>query len=183
MSDLTGVFTAANRGDKAAVNQLFAEFYPELRRLAHARLRKGEPLSLLDTTSLVHESYCRVVQAGQIQMSDRPHFMGYAARVMRTIIVDFFRERSAQRRGGDNIRVELESPAVGAVFSDEAAVLRIHEALNKLESIDDRLARVVEMRYFAGMAETEIAQALGINERTVRRDWEKARVLLAAELA
>jgi RNA polymerase sigma factor (TIGR02999 family) len=173
----------AKRGSKAAVSEMFADFYPELRRMAHARLRrKRDALTLLGTTSLVHESYFRFVRNGQIQVKDRPHFLAYAARVMRSVIVDSFREQCSLRRGGDGERVALESPAVEAVLAGENGVLRIHEALEQLSRVDDRMAQVVEMRYFAGMTEMEIAEALDITDRTVRRDWEKARIFLAAEL-
>jgi RNA polymerase sigma factor (TIGR02999 family) len=178
MGDVTVLVAAANRGDGVALNQLFSELYGDLRRLAHARLQGKRDLTLLDTTALVHESYFRFLKTGQIGISDRSHFLSYASRVMRSIIVDFFRERSATRRGGDDIRVPLDQ----SVPADETEAIRVHQALEELSLVSDRLTRVVEMRYFAGMTEPEIAEALGLTERTVRRDWEKARMLLATAL-
>ncbi|HYM07629.1 MAG TPA: ECF-type sigma factor [Terriglobales bacterium] len=183
MSDVTLLLSAANRGDASAWNQLFAEFYADLRRLAHARLQRNRTATLLDTTALVHESYMRFLKGGRIQISDRSHFMAYAARVMRSIIVDRARERSAERRGGDASPAALSADAAEPASAVESEILRVNEALNELASISDRLARVVEMRYFAGMTEGEIGEALGITERTVRREWQKARMILADTLA
>jgi RNA polymerase sigma factor (TIGR02999 family) len=137
---------------------------------------------LLDTTSLVHESYLRFVQAGQLKASDRKHFLNYAGRVMRSVIVDFARERLAQRRGGDALRVTLDTGVADSVAEGEVEIVRIHEALEELAQHDARLVQVVEMRYFGGLSEAEIAESLGVHVRTVRRDWEKARLLLADAL-
>ena len=161
--------------------QLFSALYDELRRLAHARLRRSEPLTLLDTTSLVHETYLRVLKAGAVDISERPRFMAYAARVMRSIIVDFVRQRRAERRGGGDPHVSLDT-AAGSIPTDEQEVLRVSEALDALAQVDERLAKIVEMRYFAGFTEEDIAAALGINQRTVRRDWQKARLVLSIAL-
>lgn len=164
-----------------ATQDLFSLLYHDLRRLAHARLRRNEPLTLLDTTSLVHETFLRVLKSGRVEVSDRPRFMAYAAQVMRSVIVDFVRQRHAGRRGGDGPRVPLES-AEAAVSSAEEEVLRVSEALDELARVDQRLVQIVEMRYFGGFTETDIALALGVNERTVRRDWQKARLLLSLAL-
>ena len=182
MGDITVLLASANRGDGVALNQLFSELYGDLRRLARIRLQGNRDLTLLDTTALVHESYFRFLKAGQIQISDRPHFLAYASRVMRSIIVDFFRERSAKRRGGEDIRLPLDGEMAESGPPDETETIRVHQALEELSLVSDRLTRVVEMRYFAGMTEPEIAETLGVTERTVRRDWEKARMLLATAL-
>jgi RNA polymerase sigma factor (TIGR02999 family) len=167
--------------DNRAAQELFSALYYDLRRLAHARLQRNEPITLLDTTSLVHESFLRVFNSGRLEISDRPRFMAYAAQVMRSIIVDFVRQRHADRRGGDNPRVPLDS-AAESVVSGEAEILRVSEALDELARMDERLAKIVEMRYFGGFTEQEVALALSINERTVRRDWQKARLLLSEAL-
>ncbi|MBS1858122.1 MAG: sigma-70 family RNA polymerase sigma factor [Acidobacteria bacterium] len=168
-------------GGSEPAHELFSEMYEDLRRLAHARLRRNEPVTLLDTTSLVHETFLRVLKSGRVGESERPRFLAYAARVMRSIIVDFVRQRHAERRGGDDPRVSLD--AMGdAVPSAEDEVLRISEALDELAKADERLVRIVEMRYFGGYTEEDIALALGVNERTVRREWQKARLLLALAL-
>jgi len=170
---------SGSEGD--ATEQLFAVLYDDLRRLAHARLRRNEPITLLETTALVHETYLRVLNAGQIGVSERPRFLAYAAQVMRSVIVDFVRQRHAERRGGDHQHVSLES-ATAAVAPAEEEVLRVSEALDELASVDQRLVKIVEMRYFGGFTEEDIALALGVNERTVRRDWQKARLLLSLAL-
>src|SRR6266567_2643336 len=107
--ELTALLEAARRGDESAVNQIFSVMYGDLHRIAHARLRRNQAITLLDTTSLVHESYLRFLKAGQVKVSDRLHFLAYAARVMRSIIVDAVRKRQADRRGGDVVRVTLST--------------------------------------------------------------------------
>jgi RNA polymerase sigma factor (TIGR02999 family) len=161
--------------------ELFSALYDDLRRLAHARLQRNEPITLLDTTSLVHETFLRVLKARRVDMSERPLFLAYSAQVMRSIIVDFVRQRHAARRGGDELRVPLDA-AADSVRSGEEEVLRVSEALDALAKVDERLVKIVEMRYFAGFTEEDIALALGVNERTVRRDWQKARLLLSFAL-
>jgi len=182
MGQVTSLLLAIGHGERDALGQLFALLYPELRRLAHSRLRRSGEMTLLDTTSLVHESYLRFEKSGAVQMADRSKFMAYAARVMRSVVVDVVRSRLAERRGGDAVHVELDDalalPAQDAAADNE--VLRVHESLEELAHIDERLVRVVEMRYFAGMTEHEIAETLGLAVRTVARDWEKARLFLHA---
>ena len=164
-----------------ATPDLFALLYQDLRRLAHARLQRNEPITLLDTTSLVHETFLRVLKSGRVEVSERPRFLAYAAQVMRSIIVDFVRQRHAERRGGNDPHVSLDS-AAETVASAEDEVLRVSEALDELAKVDERLVKIVEMRYFGGFTEEDIALALGVNERTVRRDWQKARLLLSLAL-
>lgn len=168
-------------GGNEATQELFSALYNDLRRLAHARLRRNEPITLLDTTSLVHETFLRVLKARRVDVSERPRFLAYAAQVMRSIIVDFVRQRHAARRGGDESHLPLDA-AAQSVRSDEDEVLRVSEALDELAKVDERLVKIVEMRYFAGFTEEDIALALGINERTVRRDWQKARLVLSLAL-
>jgi RNA polymerase sigma factor (TIGR02999 family) len=169
-------------GNSHALSGIVTELYQDLRRLAHARLRRQpDGPTLLDTTALVHESYLRFFSAGQIQISDRAHFMAYAARVMRSVIVDCVRERSTLRRGGKDLRITLDGE-IAEQSAGAREILDVHEALNHLAAISERMVTIVEMRYFGGLSEPEIAEALGVTERTVRRDWEKARVLLAAAL-
>jgi len=179
---LTDLIRRAQGGDAAALRVVFDATYEELRGLARARLRKGSRNTLLDTTSLVHEAYLRFAGAGRLHIGDREHFLRYASHVMRSVIVDFVRERIAQRRGGDAVHVTLNSEIGDATVAGESEILNVHEALEELAQHDARLVQVVEMRYFAGMTEIEIAAALGVNDRTVRRDWQKARLLLADAL-
>jgi RNA polymerase sigma factor (TIGR02999 family) len=179
---LTDLIRRAQDGDEAALRIVFDATYAELRGLARARLRKGSRNTLLDTTSLVHEAFLRFANAGRLHIGDRQHFLRYASHVMRSVIVDFVRERIAQRRGGDAVHVTLNSEIGDVTGAAESEILNVHEALEELAKHDARLVQVVEMRYFAGMTETEIAAALGVNDRTVRRDWQKARLLLADAL-
>ncbi|MGO8968855.1 MAG: ECF-type sigma factor [Myxococcaceae bacterium] len=180
MGDITELIKRAKAGDDVAWETLFAELYEPLHNLARSRLARGSAQTLLDTTGLVHEFYLRLEQAGRVLVNDREHFMAYAATAMRSVVVDFARRRAAERRGGGVERVTLTEslPEPGS----EQEILQVHDALETLQKVDPRLVRVVEMRYFAGMTEQEIGKALGVTERTVRRDWEKARLLLAVAL-
>lgn len=176
------LLAAIRRGESGAADELVCLLYPDLRQMAHARLRRSGHLTLLDTTGLVHEAYLRLFKAGTLEAEDRSQFMAYAARVMRSVVVDFVRRRAADRRGGDVVHVGLDDPAAGVSDPREREVVRIDEALQELAAIDERLVRVVEMRYFAGMTEDQVADALGLSRRSVARDWEKARLFLAATL-
>jgi RNA polymerase sigma factor (TIGR02999 family) len=178
MSEITELIKRVNAGDSAARESLFAVLYQDLRTLARSRLRRSETITLLDTTSLVHESYLRYVNSRDLDFADRGKFFAYAASVMRSIIVDEVRRRHAERRGGSAEHVTLSTDAVDSLARDDEEILNVHEALEELAALDPRLARVVEMRYFAGLSENDIAVALGVTDRTVRRDWDKARTLL-----
>jgi RNA polymerase sigma factor (TIGR02999 family) len=150
---LTDFIRRAQEGDEAALRVVFDTTYQELRALARSRLRKGHRNTLLDTTSLVHEAYLRFSGAGRLRIADREHFLRYASHVMRSVIVDFVRERVAVRRGGDAIHVTLDSEVGDSVAMAANEILHVHEALEELAQHDARLVQVVEMRYFAGMTE------------------------------
>ena len=182
-ASLTDLIQQANAGDDDALKRVFDTAYMDLRRVARMHLSKRGRGPLLDTTSLVHESYLRFTNAGRLGVRDRQHFLRYAGHVMRSVVVDFVREGQAARRGGDALQVTLDTGINDGAVAEEAEILNVHEALEDLARYDQRLVQVVEMRYFAGMTEAEIADALGLGERTVRRDWEKARLLLAKALA
>ena len=182
MTQLTELLGLIQAGDTQARDALFAAAYTELHRLARARLRDGGRDSVLDTTCLVHESYLRFVRAGELRVEDRRAFFAYASQVMRSVIVNSVRERMAEKRGGAWRALTL-STKLAADTPDEAdTILRVHEALEDLEKVNPRLAQVAQMRYFGGYSEQEIAETLDVTERTVRRDWDKARVILAAAL-
>ena len=181
-STLTDLIRRAKEGDSQANQDLFKRTYDDLCRMARARLRKTERGPLLDTTSLVHESYLRFAKAGELQIADRAHFFRYAGQAMRSVIVDLARARVTARRGRGAGHVPLDTDVMNAAPGGEDEIVRVHEALEELRDYDERMIQVVEMRYFAGMTEPEIAEALGVTERTVRRDWEKARLLLASAL-
>jgi RNA polymerase sigma factor (TIGR02999 family) len=163
------------------VDGLFDLLYADLRRMARSRLRQtGNPGSL-NTTALVHESYLRLSQQAHFHVQDRGHFMAYTAQVMRSVVVDLVRESKAQRRGGGEALITLNTAVMdglGDLPSSGDEILAVHEALQELAAIEPRLAQVVEMRYFVGMDMDAIAQALNVAKRTVERDWEKARHFL-----
>jgi RNA polymerase sigma factor (TIGR02999 family) len=183
MAQLTELLERMRAGDSQARDALFAAAYPELHRLARARLRDGGRSGVLDTTSLVHESYLRFVDAGELRAEDRRAFFAYASQVMRSVIVNSVRDRLAQKKAGDWLPLTLSTKiSDGAADDDAEMVLEVHEALQDLEQADPRLAQVAQMRYFGGYSEQEIGETLGVTERTVRRDWEKARLILAASL-
>lgn len=165
------------------VDALWQVAYAELKKVARARLRGSGPHTVLDTTALVNESYLKLARVGRLRVESRGKFFAYASRVMRSVIIDLVRERQADRRGGGVSPVTLDTAAIDGRKSALAAEpLRVDEALVELERVEPRLARVVEMRYFAGLSEVEIAAALGLTDRTVRRDWQKAKLLLHSML-
>ena len=178
---LTQTLRAAHDGDRAAADRAYAVLYPELLKIAHARLRAHGHQTLLDTEALVHESFLRFVAADKLGITDRKHFFAYAAKTMRNIVTDFARRRLTERRGGVAERVTLDTDALDRLQGD-TSVIGVDEALSELESLEPRLAQVVEMRYFGGYTDAEIAAALGVTDRTVRRDWEKARAFIMAQL-
>jgi len=182
-SQITVLLERVEAGDADARDQLFAAAYDELRRMAHARLRDGGRNTVLDTTALVHDTYLRFVRVGELRVEDRRAFFGYASRVMRSVIVDTARERLAERRGGGLRQLTLKTELFADLDGGEQTILRVSEALEVLAQADERMAKVVEMRYFGGYSEREIAETLGVNERTVQRDWEKARLILRAALS
>ena len=179
---LTELIRSAANGNAEAADRVFAATYADLRKLARLRLSASGHHTLLDTSSLVHESYLRFAASGTLRIEDRGHFLLWAGRVMRSVIVDFVRRRSAVRRGGGVARITLTSGLADGRGGDADEILRVHDALDEIARFDARLAQVVELRYFGGLTESEIAQALGITERTVRRDWNKARLFLRKAL-
>jgi RNA polymerase sigma factor (TIGR02999 family) len=182
MTHLTELLGRIQAGEAGARDALFTAAYPELHRLARARLRDGGRNTVLDTTCLVHESYLRFVHAGELRAEDRRAFFAYASQVMRSVIVNSVRERIAQKRGGEWRPLTLSTKLAANIAEGEDTVLRVHEALEDLEKADPRLAQVAQMRYFGGYSEQEIAETLDVTERTVQRDWEKARLILAVAL-
>ena len=167
---------------ESSEDALFNEAYRELRRLARFHLRSGGRTPLLNTTTLVHESYVRLAGAGRLDLNDRAHFMCYAARAMRSVIVDIARKRQSSRHGGQVAHVVLDTELANNISVADQEILGIHEALDELGRLDPRMVKIVEMRYFAGMTEAEIAGTLGLTDRTIRREWEKARLWLSAAL-
>lgn len=179
--DITRWLSAARDGDRAALDQVLARLYRELHQMARRQLG-GQRGQTLNATALVHEAYMKLAGRAEPQFDDRAHFFAYAASAMRSVVVDYARQRLAQKRGGDLHRVtELPEDAGGGIRLDDD-MLALDDALNRLSGVDARLAQVVEMRYFAGLSEAEIASAQSRSERSIRRDWQKARLFLLASL-
>jgi RNA polymerase sigma factor (TIGR02999 family) len=181
MTDQDREAAAPSGGASSVVDRVVAGTYAELRVLAHARLARAAPLTLLDTTALVHECYLRLLKLGELKATERDRFLAYAGQAMRTIIVDFARQRATQRRG-NGLQVNMTLDELPDLSAGAEQLLAIDAALQSLGRLETRLVQVVELRYFAGLSNEEIARALGVDERTVRRDWDKARALLYAEL-
>ena len=180
MGKFTTVLAGLSAGElqPEGLDALFVSAYDELKRIAHSRLESHQPITLLDTTALVHESYMRFLHAGKLDIEDRAHFIAYAARVMRSVIVDFVRSRSTDRRGGAQVHVTF-STEHEQIAAKEADVLRLDYALGQLQSVDPALVKIVEMRFFAGLSVDEVAEALDLSPRTVFREWQKARLILS----
>ena len=178
---VTHLLRRARDGDDRAVGELMASVYDELRVIARRQLRGRRPGDTIQTTALVHEAFLKLARGDNPEYADRCHFFAVAATAMRQILVDHARRRASEKRGGGWRQVDLEGARLD-VESQTELLLEIDDALEKLSALDPRLTRVVECRFFAGMTEPETAQALGITERTVRRDWVKARAWLHVEL-
>ncbi len=182
MGDVTLLIERARDGDTAAFDQIFELLYPELRAAAHRRLSRNVRNDAFETTALVNECYLKLVRRGSLTPGDRAHFLAYAATVMRSIIVDAARQAQADRHGGEAQHVPLDTHLIDTLPGAAEEIIDVHAALDELARVDARLARVVEMRYFGGLSDEEIGAALDLSDRTVRRDWEKARLLLAHAL-
>jgi len=183
-TSLTDLIRRVHDGETGALQSVFELTYDELRRLARYRLQTVERAAVLDTTGLVPECYLRLASAKTLAVEDRVHFFRYAGRAMRCVIVDMARGALRTKRGNGERPLSLSTTICESTSAAaEEEVLSVHDALDDLAQIDPRLVQVVEMRYFAGMTEADIATALGVTDRTIRRDWEKARLLLARALA
>jgi RNA polymerase sigma factor (TIGR02999 family) len=182
VGEITRLIEQGKAGDGADSAALFSAAYDELKQLARSRLSHSSQMTLLDSTALVNEIWLRLARHEHLQVDTRRRFFAYAAQVMRTVIVDHLRERQAARRGGGARAMTLDTGIADSIANEDEG-LQVHEALTSLAEVEPRLSQVVEMRYFGGMTEAEIGEALGLTERTVRRDWEKARLLLASMLA
>ncbi|MDQ3495336.1 MAG: ECF-type sigma factor [Pseudomonadota bacterium] len=180
-ADITGWLEAAREGDRGALDRVLATLYQELHAMARRQLA-GQQGQTLDATALVHEAYLKLLGRREARFEDRAHFFAYAASAMRSVLVDYARQRKAQKRGGDLHRVtDLPEDLQGGVRLDEE-LLGLDTALTRLAAVDQRLAHVVELRYFAGLSEGEIAELLQRSERSIRRDWQKAKLFLLASL-
>jgi RNA polymerase sigma factor (TIGR02999 family) len=182
MQNLSSLLTATTTAVPVVGNQLFELLYDELRSIARAHLHRKDDIGLLNTTTLVHESYLRFLKSGQLSLQDRRHFLAYASHVMRSIVVDLARQHLAGKRGSGQSNLTLNTDVASNLTASDEHIVKLHEALDELAAFEPRLGQVVEMRYFGGLREEEVAEALDVSVRTVQRDWEKARMLLSVAL-
>jgi RNA polymerase sigma factor (TIGR02999 family) len=179
--DITQILSRLKSGDAEAEDVLIPCIYPELRRRAALCLRNERPNHTLQPTALVNEVYMRLLGPRKVDWQSRSHFFAVASRVMRRILVDHAREHRSEKRGGGAPILELTD--IGALTDEQFdLVLAVHEALLRLSALDERQAQIVEMKFFGGLTEAEIALVLGVSDRTVKRDWAMARAWLHSEL-
>ncbi|MEO8276220.1 MAG: ECF-type sigma factor [Thermoanaerobaculia bacterium] len=179
---ITQWLAESRQGDVAARERLLEAVYLELKRSAHRELDRFRGFETLDTTAVVHEVFLRLLSGQRLEFENRIHLLSVAAIAMRRMLIDRARERSAAKRGSGQRAVGLDQVAELAADRASDELLAVNAALERLEALDERLARVVELRFFGGLTEPEIASALEISERTARRDWTKARAFLHREI-
>ena len=179
-SDVTRLLLAAGNGDASAIDELMPLVYEELRALAGAQMRRERVNHTLQTTALVNEAYLRLVDQDRVEWQGRQHFLSIAAKMMRRVLLNHARAKNTEKRGGGEQRVYLTgdfAPATGDV-ENRIDLMDLDEALRELEARDDKLGRVVELRFFGGMSMEDIASVLGVDQRTVKRYWKAAKILL-----
>jgi RNA polymerase sigma factor (TIGR02999 family) len=182
MSDVTQILSQIESGDPSAAEQLLPLVYDELRKLAAAKLANEKPGQTLQATALVHEAYLRLVEQDRVDWQGRTHFFAVGARIMHRLLIDHGRNRKRAKRGGGWLRITL-APEVAPAGGMELDAMAVHEAIEKLEKLDPRQARLVELRFFSGLSMAEIAEVLGVSKRTAEADWTHARAWLARELS
>jgi RNA polymerase sigma factor (TIGR02999 family) len=180
-NSITDVLKRVGAGEDKALDRLVPLVYDDLRRLARRQLAGRPPGQTAVTTDLVHELYVRLARQRPTQWRDRGHFFAVAARAMRHILIDHAKRRRRQKRGGGAPHAVLDEERI-AVEQEREQVLAVDAALIRLAAMDERLARTVECRFFAGLSDEETAEALGVSQRTVQRDWVRARSWLKAEM-
>lgn len=178
--DITVYLAAARQGDRSALDEVFRRVYEEIRRLARAQIRRAGPQQTLSASVIVHEAYLKLAHAPAVAWEDRAHFFAVASRAMRQVLLNHARRRIAGKRGGGRplplLSIDL------AVDTRAVELVDLDVALQRLGALDQRLAKVVELRFFGGLSEQETAEVLGVTERTIRRDWRVARAFLHREL-
>ena len=180
-AEITTLLKAWSDGDKAALNRLAEQVYPELRQMARRYMRNERQSNTLQSTALVHEVYLRLIDVTRIEWRERAQFFAMAAQMMRRVLVDAARARGARKRGAQIPKVNLDESAIMSCARNRS-ILALDDALTAFSQIAPRQAQVVELRYFGGLNEEEIAAALGTSPRTVRRDWDFSRAWLLREL-
>jgi RNA polymerase sigma factor (TIGR02999 family) len=180
--DITQLLSAYQSGQKDVLDELYPLIYNDLRSIAKQQLRRSWDVGTLCSTVLVNESYLKLLGGSSVTFADRAHFFSLASKAIRQIILNYAESKSAQKRGADWQRVTLDQTLAGDEQRIEQ-VIEVGYALQELDSIDPKLAQLIEMKFFAGMTEVEIAEVWGVTDRTVRRNWIKAKALLAQVLA
>ena len=179
--DVTRLLGRMREGDDQAQEELYPLVYDQLRRMARGQLMRERAGHTLTTAALVNEAYLKLLDGQRPAAEGRVHFLRIAARAMRHVLVDHARRRQAEKRGGDWAKTSLDDKQLGVNVAPEET-LALDAALEKLDAVDSRLRQLVEYRFFGGLSENEIAEALGVTTRTVQRDWVKARAWLYREL-
>jgi len=164
-----------------ALDAAYVQWYPELKRIARMRLLQSGQRGHVQTTSLVNDSYLKLAESGGVQVGSKLQFLAYASRTLRSLIIDQVREQRSQRRGGEFELMTLDT-AVAEGISLDIDIERVHGALEELQALDPALSRLVELRFFGGMTGEQIGELLGLSERSIQREWRKARALLVTLL-
>ena len=180
-ADITALLVDWNNGDKSAMERLLPLVERELHRLAHSYMRRENPNHTLQTTALINETYLRLVDQRKVQWQNRAHFFGIAAQIMRRILLNYARDQNRLKRGGRAIHVSLSEAMVMPAEKDRE-LIALNDALTRLEAIDERKSKVVELRYFGGLTVPEVAEVLKVSEITVMRDWAFAKAWLLREM-
>ena len=178
---LTDLLEAAAKGDEKAFDAVYEEVYDELRRVAHS-MRVRQPDSVLNTTALVNEAYLHLLPSSNLSWNNHAHFMGVAARAMRQVLTAAARQRAAEKRGGGIASITFDEN-VHAQAADAESILSLDEALSRLQTFDERKARIVECRFFAGLTIEETSEVIGVAPATVKREWRAAKAWLSKEMS
>ena len=178
---ITALLASAERGDRAAADAVFAALYEDLHRMARRELARRGAGVTLSATTLLHDAYLNISRREGVAFPDRNRYMGYASRVMRGLIIDYARSRQAQKRGGQ-FEITSVSTDVADPMANVDELMRISDTLDELAQVDPRLVRVVDLKFFCGFSFVEIAEMMNVSERTIQRDWEKARIFLYQRL-
>ncbi|CAN5825313.1 sigma-70 family RNA polymerase sigma factor [soil metagenome] len=173
----------SSQGNRDALDKLLPFVYDELHRQASRYLRKERGDHTLQTTALIHEAYMKLIDQNEVEWQNRAHFFAIAAQTMRRILVDYARTRKREKRGGDDVKLQLDDAINISAKEKSIDLVALDEALNRLAEFDERQARVVELKYFSGMTEEETAEVLDISPATVRRDWNMAKAWLYGQLS
>jgi len=180
-ADITALLVDWNNGDKSAIDRLLPLVERELHRLAHSYMRREDPDHTLQTTALINETYLRLIDQRKVRWQNRAHFFGIAAQIMRRILLNYARDQNRMKRGGRTIHVSLSEAMVMPAEKDRE-LIALNDALTRLEAIDERKSKVVELRYFGGLTVPEVAEVLKVSEITVMRDWAFAKAWLSREM-